>query len=262
MTIKTSTLRPGLLVSLKSSVSGNVQYSRRDIENAHRTKDGIEKAKWETERTITDPKEHEAAILARNSARLQITRICAQSAFGLLCPELAEADLEKAIADARDITEAFNAKAKLTRVSINVLTGRIAPDDVEAVKAINSEVRDLLSAMERGIKNLDVKQVREAASKARGIGTMLTNEAKAQIQIAIEAARSCATRIVKAGDQAALEIDQATLVALKEARTSFLDLEDAQPMTKPKSAGRTIDLAPVISATKKPRASARQIEVE
>ena len=197
MTIRTSTLRPGLLVSLKSSVAGNVSYTRRDLESEI-SKDGKAQAKWETERTITDVEEHEKAIKARNKARMTITRICSQSAFGLLCPEPAEAELEAAIAEARQITDAFNAEAKLSRVSLYVITGRIAPDDVEAVRAINSEVRELLDDMREGLQNLDVKAVREAASKAKSIGAMLSPDAAARIQIAIEAARTSARRIVQA----------------------------------------------------------------
>lgn len=61
-TFKASTLRPGLLVSLKTSCTGNVSYTRADIEAGHMTEEGKKRAKWETERTIEDPIEHEAAI--------------------------------------------------------------------------------------------------------------------------------------------------------------------------------------------------------
>ena len=244
MAIKTSTLRPGLLVSLKSSVTGNVSYQRRDIESAHRTADGKAQAKWETERTITDPVEHEAASRARTKARVTITRVCATSAFGLLCPETAEEELEKAIAEARKIVDDFNAEAKLSRIGIYVITGRIAADDVEAVRAINSEVRDLLQDMESGLTNLDVKAVREAASKARSIGSMLSPDAAARIQIAIDAARNSAKQIVKAGEQVAGEIDKRTIATIAEQRTAFLDLDVAKEIATPKAAARAVDFTP------------------
>jgi hypothetical protein len=47
MTIKTSTLRPGYLVSLKTSVRGNVKYSKVNLES-QTTEDGVAVAKWET----------------------------------------------------------------------------------------------------------------------------------------------------------------------------------------------------------------------
>lgn len=262
MTIQTSTLRPGLLVSLKSSVSGNVSYQRRDIVSQHLTKEGKSEAKWETERTIVDPVEHDAAWKVRNKARSLIASVCSQSAFGLLCPETAEDELDAAVKEARTLVEAFNSEAKLTRVGIYVMTGRIAADDVEAVRAINSEVRDLLSEMERGLKNLDVKAVRDAASKAKNIGAMLSPDATARIQVAIDAARTSARKIVQSGEQISMEIDTRAIKAITEQRTAFLDLDvQKQKIAAPKSAGRAIDMqsSPVkIKASKQ----SRKIEVE
>jgi ElaB/YqjD/DUF883 family membrane-anchored ribosome-binding protein len=247
MTIKTSTLRPGLLVSLKSSVSGNMTYRRRDLESK-RNKDGSVQTKWETERVVTDQAEHDAAFIARSTARSTIARICANSAFGLLCPESDADALETAIADARKIADEFNATAKLSRVSLYVITGRIAPDDVEAVRAINSEIRDLLADMETGLKNLDVKAVREAASKAKNIGAMLTPDAQSRIQLAIDAARGAARQMVKAGDQVAFEIDKRTIRTITEQRTAFLDLDPVKEIATPKSDARAVDFDPMLKA--------------
>ena len=180
--MQTSTLRPGFLVSLKTSVRGNVSYQRKDIEAEHKTEDGKAMARWETERVIADATEHDAAIKARTKARVMVTSVCTASAFGLLCPESAAEELEKAIEGARQVAESFNAEAKLTRLSVYVITGRIAQDDVEAVKAINSEIRDLLSDMQEGIGNCDAKAVREAATKARSLGSMLSFDAAAKVQ--------------------------------------------------------------------------------
>lgn len=240
-TLKTSTLRPGLLVSLKTSVRGNVRWNKRTIDADHVTADGARQAKWETERTISDPKEFEDAGKARSKARTVITRVCASSAFGLLCPETSAQDLEKAVAEARQIAAEFNATASLTRLSVYVITGRIAPDDVEAVRAIGSELRDLIADMETGISNLDVKAVREAASRAKGLGSMLSPEAAAKVQLAVDAARGAARRIVEAGETTAAAIDQRTLVTLAEARTAFLDLDSDTTVAVPEAEGRAVD---------------------
>lgn len=249
---KTSTLRPGFLVSLKTSVSGNVSYARLNIEAEHTTEDGRKRAKWETERTVQDPQEHERAIEIRSKANYLIRNVCAKSAFGLLCPESAAAELEAAIGEARKLAEEFNLTATLTQVRIYVMTGRIAPDDVEAVKAINSEVRDLLQAMEAGVANIDAKQIREAASRAKQLGAMLSVEAAARIQIAIEAARTAARKIVAAGETSVRELDGRAMATLKEARTAFLDLDDVSEVKAPQVQGRALDLEPSteISATK------------
>lgn len=242
-----STLRPGLLVSLKTSVVGNVAYAKETLEPTHLTEDGKSKARWETLRTITDPVEHEAALKARNKAAGIIRGICTNSAFGLLCPEADADKLAAAMVEARKLADAFNATAALSRVHLYIITGRVAPDDVEAIKAINSEVRDLLADMKVGIEKLDVKAVREAASRAKEIGAMLSADAQARVQIAVDTARAAATKIVKAGETAAAEIDESALRKITEMRTAFLDLDTAGEIKAPSASGRALDLAPAAS---------------
>lgn len=244
MAIQTSTLRPGLLVSVKTSVKGNVDYNKIEIEPDHATETGERKARWETTRIITDPVEFEASGKVRSKARGLIRSICTDSAFGLLCPESKADQLEAAMAEARKLVDAFNAGAKLTRVSVYIMTGRIAADDVEAVKAINSEVRDLLDEMAEGIQELDVTRVRAAATKAKSVGAMLTLDAQARLQVAIETVRAQARKIVAAGEAAAVEIDKDTLARLKEARTSFLDLDDAGEVAISTPTVAAVDFSP------------------
>jgi hypothetical protein len=242
--LNTTTLRPGLLVSLKTTLTGNVSYRKETIDPDHLTSDGERRAKWETERTVKDAAEHERGTKARSEAASLIRAVCARSAFGLLCPESAAAELDGAIRKARTIADAFNQGAQLSRLGVYVITGRIAPDDVEAVKAINSEVRELMTDMEAGLANLDVEAIREAANKAKQLGAMLTDEAAARIQTAIDAARSAARRIVKAGEAAACEVDRAALAKVQNARTAFLDLDGGQEMQAPAAPSRALDLAP------------------
>lgn len=233
MTIQASTLRPGLLVSFKTSVTGNAEYRRRDLEV---TGDGAV-ARWETERTIADPAEHEAAHKARGRARALIGRVCAKSAFGLLCPESAEEELNVAVEEARRIVSAFNKTAKRTRVQIFVIAGRVSPNDLEAVRAINSEIAELLDEMGRGVAETDVAAIRDAASRAKGIAEMLSAEARVQAEIAIDAARRVAREIVKAGDEG-VKVDKRAIRQITEARTAFLDLDEAAPVARPKATAR------------------------
>lgn len=250
MPLASSTLRPGRLVSLKTSIKGNVKYVKNTLE-ADRVVD-IEtdgdqkgrKAKWETERTIEDAAEHQAATEARTKVRTLISSACAKSEFGLLCPEDKVEQLDAAIAEAREVAAAFNAKSKLTTVRVFCFTGRVAPDDVEAVRAINAEVTGLLDTMAQGLKDLDVGVVREAANRARSVGQMLSDKAQGRVKDAIEAARSAARKIVAAGEQGAVEIDAQTLRAIAEARTAFLDLDGTDEVDAPVDNGRALDLAP------------------
>jgi len=236
-----STLRPGLLVSLKTSLQGNVTYRTRDIEPEHMTGEGTLRATWETDRTVRDPAEHEAGVKARSKARSLVTAVCSESTFGLLCPEDYRARLMDAIDEARVIAERFNANATITRLQVSVIVGRVASDDIEAVRAINGEVTDLMNAMERGLRNLDVTAVRDAANKAKALSNMLSPDASAKAQRAIEVARSAARQIVKAGETAAVAIDERAIKTIRESRLAFLDLDDAAEIEAPAPASRGID---------------------
>lgn len=262
MTMQSSTLRPGLLVSLKTSIEGNCKYAKRTIEGAHIDETGAQVAIWETERTITDAAEFDLAKKTRAKARATIASVCSLTAFGLLCPEDKAAKLEDAVTEARKLCSDFNKDAELTRCFVYVITGRVAQDDVEAVRAINSEVRELVATMQDGLVNLDVKAVREAADKARALGQMLAPDAAERVKEAIEAARAAARKIVKTGETVAQEIDKSTLATLARARTEFLDLDDAAPVAAPHAEARAVDMTPdadIKPAT--PAAPARNIEL-
>jgi len=243
--MQTSTLRPGLLVSLNTTVAGNVSYARQEIEPEHMLDNGMSKAaRWQTSKLITDAAEDERARMVRSKARAVITAVCARSAFGLLCPETKASELESAIREARRLTDEFNETATLSRVGVYVITGRVAPDDVEAVRAINSEIRELLATMANGIETLDVERVRDAANRARNLEDMLTDQAKERVREAIATARSAARKIAKAGESAAVEIDRSAIRRVQEARSAFLDIDEAQEVAMPQAAEQELDLTP------------------
>lgn len=239
-----TTLRPGLLVSLKTSLVGNVVYDKETINGEYKTEEGALKSKWQTEKTVIDPDEHAAAVKVRSKASSLIRSVCARSAFGLLCPADKAKELEQAIAAAREEIGNFNAAASLSRVYVYVITGRIEPNDAEAVRAINSEVRDLLADMETGVKNIDPIAIREAASRAKNLGSMLSPDAAARIQIAIDAVRSTARKIVQAGEQTAIAADDVAFRRINEARTAFLDLDDAKEIGETVAESRAVDFDP------------------
>lgn len=245
--MQTTTIRPGLLVSLKTSVTGNVTYRKQDLA-ADTLADGAHVAKWETERTIADPAELEAATKVRSKARTLISSFCAHSSFGLLCP-LDKADqLGDAIKEAQQLAIDFNARATMTRVAVYVIAGKVAADDVQAARAINSEVRDLLDRMAAGVRSLDAEAIRDAANRARSLGQMISPGASERLQKAIEAARSAARKIVKAGETAATVVDETMVRAITESRTAFLDMDGAAEVQAPEATGRALDMDPEVSA--------------
>ena len=240
MTMRTSTLRPGLLVSLSTSLRGNVSYDKTDLDNE---RDGVtEMVAWRTDRRIADVKEFEAAKKVVGKAQNIIRSVCVKSMFGLLCPESDEDVLEEKVTEAQALVDEFNAKAKLTRVHVYCMTGHIASDDVKAVKKISAEVRSLMADMETGLKNLDVQMVREAANKAKSVGQMLTPDAEGRVTKAIELARSAARKIVKAGEEGSVEIDRLAIRKIAEQRNSFIDIDEPVEMQKPTARVGSVDL--------------------
>jgi hypothetical protein len=265
MSLNATLIRPGLLVSLKTTVHGGVSYQKRTIVPDH-PEGKARIASWETTRQIQDAEEHNAAVVARGKCRTAISRVCCPSSFGLLCPEQNEEDLNAALLEAQRIASEHNAKARFTRLDVFVLTGRIADSDEQAAKAIASEVRDLIAAMERGVRAADPEAIREAASKARALSGMLSEDAKNKVSAAIKEVRAIASDIVrrveKSGERAADVVVGVKLEALQGARFAVLDF-DAQDQAAdplPAAAPRALDLSPVGQAPAAKPEAARQIE--
>lgn len=223
-------LRPGVLVSLKSSVTGGTSYTRTELDADERA-DGRKVERWETTKVVEDPEEHEAARRARGKARGEISRVCVHTAFGMLCPEADEEALSAAIARARALVDEFNASARTCRVSLYVLRGHIATTDEEAARAIGDEVAGLVSEMSAGIDRLDVEAIRAAADKARQLGAMLSAEQQETVGEAVKAARAAARTIVarvgKEGEDKAVVLADIKRGAIEKARMAFIDLDDA-----------------------------------
>jgi hypothetical protein len=239
----TTILKPGILVSLKTTIKGGVHYERRDLsvslDDASVAQAGPEDepsktdvAKWETTRVIDDRDEHERAVKLRSKARALITTVCVTSDFGLLCPQAREAELDQALAEARRIADEHNLTSKATIVRVYVMKGRIASTDEEATRAIASEITDLLEDMQRGIREADPKMIREAANRAREVGQVLDVERQEKVQKAVDVARAAARAIVKRveknGEDAQMVIQQLVQAPIETARFAFLDFETAK----------------------------------
>lgn len=241
-------LKPGLLVSLKTSLRGGVTYARRDIEADHTTEEGARRAAWETVREIPDPEEFERATQARSKARVAVSRACCASSFGLLCPQARKAELQAGIEEARAIAREHNLGASRSYVDVFVIVGRVAQDDAEAARAISSELRELMQAMKDGIAAADPEAIREAATRARNLGAMLTPDVAGKVSEAItearKAARELTARVGKAGEQAAAVVAELQVSKIEAARFAFLDMDEgAAPEAEPAPA-RALDLAP------------------
>ena len=224
---RTEVMVPGILVALKTSVRGGVEYQRTDVE---RSDEGHVK-EWHTKRYMDDPAERKAATELVNKLSNSISRLCVRTTFGLLCRTDREAELDAAIRDVRASVREWNATTRYSTVHLNAVKGRIADNDEEAIRAIVDEATDLLDRMERGLSDADVTVIRDAASRAKRLAAMMTPEAAGQIESALEAARDAARAIVrKSGELDARVADamvQVETEAFAKARFTFLEAAEA-----------------------------------
>ena len=252
---QTSIIRPGLLVSLKTSVRGGVRYEKITLDAAPAV--GAQSiARWETTRKITDAEEFKRAGTLRGKCGSLVHAACCPSSFGLLCPQANEDKLRDAIDEAQTLAAEFNKTAVHTRVDVYVITGRVADSDEQAARAIGSEVRELISAMEAGVRAASPEAIREAASKARVLTGMLSADVQSKVSAAIEEVRTVARDIVrrveKSGEQAESIVNGLKLQRLQDARFAVLDLmgdgfgdkleEDERAALSIPVAGRSLDL--------------------
>jgi hypothetical protein len=253
--LKTSTVRPGLLVIMKTSIIGNMKYTSATKENKT-LEDGAKFTKWEGTCTVADPAEQERASKVRSNASGYVISSCLYTGFGLLCPDDKVDAFREALAKARAEVDAFNETANYSYIKFYVMVGRIAANDMEAREAIASELGSLINTMETGVKNADVKVIRDAAYAARQLGGMLTDEMRESIKEVIDMARSAASKYAKAGEKAAKEIDLATVKELSKRRSAFLDLSGIEEVKAPvKGSKRAVELtmAESVAEEQKPK---------
>lgn len=231
------TIRPGILVSLKTSVSGGVVYERKDIEPEHSFGGDGKRSKWETTRTVQDADEFETACKTRIAAGDRIRNACMKTGFGLVCPQAKIAALDEAVATSRREVDAFNASSRISKISLGVMRGQIASSDSEAVLAISQEVRTLLDQINGGVAKLDVSAIREASSAARKMEQMLDEQQAGIVSAAVVAARAAAREIVRRverdGEDAAVVLQSLKIDAIDTARFAFIEHEPA-PITPTK----------------------------
>jgi hypothetical protein len=226
-----------LLVALKTSVQGSISYERNVLEQTEKL------LHTETKRRMANPKEHAEAIRIRARVRSLVRSVCATTAFGFFCLLDKQGELDGVVAQAEALVEAFNEKATHTSIWFGIMRGKVLANDLEAVRGINNEVRELLNQMSIGIKSSDAEEIRDAADRAKQVASVLATEAQQLVEEAIEAARKAASGISKA-QRKNEEIDPAaTKAALQTIKKSFLDFDmpAAQPV-KAAKAKRTLDI--------------------
>jgi hypothetical protein len=192
-------LPDGILVSLHTSVTGGVQYQRRDLDAAAHVNGAAAVSRWETTKLVEDPDELARAQAARSAATHAVRRVCVATSFGLLCRADRAAELEQAIADARTLVDAHNREARHSRVELRVLCGRVSGSDPETIRAIAAELSGVLTELAQASDALDVARMREAASGALRLTALLPSDLARQVEQTVADARATA-RALKRGE--------------------------------------------------------------
>jgi hypothetical protein len=232
-----------VLVTLKTKNVGNVRYDKDTIEYAHLTASGAERSVVETTKTIADPAEQDRAEKVRDRAKDHIRGLCTRSEHGLMCPLKDKAELEMRIEEAREWVADFNATAVRNHVKFNVICTEIQQDDVAATKAIFSDIEEFLDEAAQRLAELDVKKVRDIMDKAVNYNQVLDGQSSDTLDLVIRTARAACTRIVKAGNEVASEMERNTVRLIRSARTQFLDIDAPGTYTPPSSGGgRALDM--------------------
>lgn len=221
-------IKPGILVSMKTSVGGGIVYERTDLSDE---KVGTsETTRWETVKIVNDVEDFNRAGVVRGEASAMIRKVCIKSAFGLICLSTNEAELQKAIAEAMQMCNNYNRSGvNKSFVRINVLQGRIADNDAEASRGIAQEMMDIIDQMKQGIVNFDVRSIRDAAGKAREVSKILEGQEAEVVANAVAAARKAARmiakRVEKGGEEALVVFRDLQLGPIDIARFAFMDPE-------------------------------------
>jgi hypothetical protein len=232
-----------VLVTLKTKNRGNVRYDKDTIEYAHLTASGAERSVVETTKTIADPAEQKRAEQVRDRAKDYIRALCTKSEHGLMCPLKDKAELEMRIEEARRWVDEFNATAVRNHVKFNVIRTEIQQDDVAATKAIFSDIEEFLDEAAAGLAELDVKKVRDIMDKAVNYNLVLDGQSSETLKLVIDTARAACTRIVKAGNEVAGEMERSTVRLIRSARTQFLDIDAPGTYTRTVvPSGRALDM--------------------
>ena len=221
------TIKPGYLVSVKTSRQGGVKYLHAD-KSKQFDSDRREIARWETTRVIDDVSEFDRAANEQLGANYLIAKCCIRTPFGYVCPEENIVKLNEAIEAAHQKIDAFNKSATHTTLYVRVLKGKIAANDTEAFKAITGEIRELATKISAAITTADIKQIREAASMAKSMGKMLDVKLQSDVNVVVKAARAAArlvTKLEKKGEKIEAVLFEEFKSPIDKLSKAFLDLE-------------------------------------
>lgn len=258
--MRTSILRPGFLVNVKSKVETGVRYQRREISQDQASASDSVVTKYEVTKIEPDPAETKRAQQARGKACSEILKVCVQSRYVDICPTERKAELDAAEARALQIVAAHNASAVTTRIFFYPSAWLMADPSEATIRKISQEMVDLLNDMATGIDRADPVLIGEAATRASEMVGMLAEEQVKTVVDAVEQARKAkrdiTRRVGKKGEEIAAVLRDVQRGAIEKARFAFMDVDDVPnaPASEPPpvDVARFADLeceAPAVEST-------------
>ena len=238
-TTETALLKPGRMVSLRSTVRGGVEYDREDLPTAcdcaladgpraevrgpdHATScpmgEGEAVKAWKTVRRIKDPVEWKRAKAVRGRAVAKVWHACVFTEFGLVLPDDRRAKFEEILTEQRQLVHEHNKTTQHTHVTLRVLRSRLERDE-ETETSLAAEVDEVVEDMEACAAASDVDGARKTALKAQKLTAIFSSDVAARVMEKVKAARDAATAAAKAArDAAKPKVDDEEEEAAKEAK--------------------------------------------
>jgi len=200
----TQYIKDGYLVVGAISQTGCVSYTHKDRKQEI---DGERlDADWNTHKIVISVKEQRALGYTRNLLTKKISNLgTAISNFGVFVSKDLGNELEAAISVAREGVWEYNAKAKYTRLAFNFTVFEISGGDERVARALYDNTVSLLENVNECVEKGDVKGLRYALSRMKGISDILPKDTGAKLADQIKAAREAAKAAVKAADEGGSE---------------------------------------------------------
>lgn len=221
-------LRPGFLVCFSTRVENGVEHLKSQVREEV-LPDGAVRKEWQAATIIHDPEEFKAVSVLRSRVRNIMKGVTTNTGFALMCPREDEQRLSAAITEMDALALGWNETSKVYKLRVSTVLAEIAENKADAIKAIKSEVVDLLARMEAATRAGSVRDIRAAANEAAQKVALLDLESEDgddEIAQALAVARGVARKIVKrvekGGEDLAAVLEQQNLEPIAAARLRFI----------------------------------------
>jgi hypothetical protein len=260
MELQISNIKPGILVTEHISLTGGIHYCREFIDS--RREDQTLVREWHTIAHTDNVDERKEAQKIASRVYASLRRVCAQTPVGLICPASSGQELAETLTEMRGLIDVFNSTAKTCRILAYHACFEVASTNHTALQAVLDRVAEIATNVDGAITMEDSKAIervpkrflrgvtptayaalsqeqkdallarvraeliRSAIAEARGLDTLLPDEAGTElrqvIQEARRAARKICNRVERRGDSLDEVISEVDLTGIRKTRAAFV----------------------------------------